>query len=238
MFPSDSIQVVCLKWGTKYSADYVNYLYASIKRNTTLDFNFTCFTDDPTGVHCNTHPLPSGLDGWWNKLYLFSSEIPFPTHARIVYIDLDSVITGNVDDILSVQSDRIVVLRDFYTGLSRKVVGNECVGSGLMAWEHGAHAEIWTRFASNPGDAVSSVAPHGDQKWIERMATSRVYWQDVLPNQVVSYKVHCYAGLPNDARIICYHGRPSIPESILHPVTVFNKTVGPSSWISAHWNDK
>lgn len=45
------INVLCVKWGSRYPADYVNKLYAGIKRNTTWDITFYCFTQDPTGLN-------------------------------------------------------------------------------------------------------------------------------------------------------------------------------------------
>ena len=38
--------VVCLKYGNKYSAEYVNKLYNGVKRNLTIPFEFVCFTED------------------------------------------------------------------------------------------------------------------------------------------------------------------------------------------------
>ena len=38
--------VVCLKWGNKYSAEYVNKLYSMVKRNLTIDYEFVCFTEN------------------------------------------------------------------------------------------------------------------------------------------------------------------------------------------------
>ena len=35
-------------------------------------------------------------------------------------------------------------------------------------------------------------------------------WQDLYPGQVVSYKVHCKDGLPKDARLVKFHGKPRI----------------------------
>lgn len=45
------ISVLCVKWGTRYPASYVNKLYAGIKRNTSWEFDFYCFTEDPSGLY-------------------------------------------------------------------------------------------------------------------------------------------------------------------------------------------
>jgi hypothetical protein len=44
------IEVVCVKYGTKYGADYVNKLYEGIEKNLTLPHRFSCFTEDSTGL--------------------------------------------------------------------------------------------------------------------------------------------------------------------------------------------
>ena len=53
-------QVICISWGTKYGAPYVNRLYAMVARNLTPPFSFTCFTDDAEGFHpgIRAEPLP------------------------------------------------------------------------------------------------------------------------------------------------------------------------------------
>ena len=43
-------QIICIKWGTKYGADYANKLYGMVSRNITPPFRFVCFTDDTTDV--------------------------------------------------------------------------------------------------------------------------------------------------------------------------------------------
>ena len=44
------VNVLCLKWGDRYPAFYVNRLYAAVKRNLRRPFRFVCVTDDPTGL--------------------------------------------------------------------------------------------------------------------------------------------------------------------------------------------
>jgi len=71
----DSVNILCVKWGKKYGADYVNKLYYGVKKNTTKKFIFHCFTDDSTGLHqeINVIPLKESWGGWWGKATLFST---------------------------------------------------------------------------------------------------------------------------------------------------------------------
>lgn len=78
----------CLKWGTRYSADYVNYLQYQ------LDDDLICITDDPTGVDCETMELPNVSTLWWNKMILFNEEF---IKTPGVFYDLDVYIRNKVN---------------------------------------------------------------------------------------------------------------------------------------------
>lgn len=69
--------VVCMKWGTKYGADYVNRLYNMCARNLTIPFKFVCYTDNGDGMleQIDVRPLPemdlpAGPERGWRKLSL------------------------------------------------------------------------------------------------------------------------------------------------------------------------
>lgn len=229
------IHIVCLKWGEKYGPEYVNNLFYSVRKNTTLPFKFHCFTDKIDGIDESVviHSLPyKNIEIWWNKLYLFSKEINIPLGEKVFYIDLDTLITDNIDDLLSVEVDKIVMLRDFLVGLAQTC---STIASGLMAWRHGDYDYVWSDFIKDPQAAIESVHPHGDQGWIEKCITEYNLWQELYPRQVVSFKVHCLNGLPADAAIVCYHGRPSIPESISCKEKIWKFQVTPQPWVSNYW---
>lgn len=236
------INIVCLKWGNKYGPEYVNRLYAMVRRHTTQDFRFWCLTEDVAGIRSEVFivPLQFGdtLDSWWNKIWLFSRDLPIPLGEQIFYIDLDTVIVSNIDDLLTDQVPDIVMLRDFYQGIAR-TAGQ--VGSGLMSWRHGSYEKIWQDFIQNPVAAIKSVHPHGDQAWVERCIDAWYCWQDLFPGRVVSFKIDCADGLPPGSSIICYHGRPSIPDSITQSVdhsTAMKKwTSRAAPWIAEHWRE-
>tara|TARA_B100001250_G_C19712544_1_gene749870 strand:+ start:314 stop:985 length:672 start_codon:yes stop_codon:yes gene_type:complete len=86
------INFVCLKWGTKYSADFVNKLYGMCSRNF-KGFDFHCMTEDPTDIRSevNIIPLPEDdLERWWWKMWLFNEE--WMTLDNGVFLDLDLII--------------------------------------------------------------------------------------------------------------------------------------------------
>ncbi|HIG37520.1 MAG TPA: glycosyltransferase, partial [Oceanospirillaceae bacterium] len=72
-----------MKWGTLYSADYVNRLYAMVSRHLSLDFNMVCFTDDPTGIipDIDCYPIPAmdirtdTPERMWKKLSTFKADL-------------------------------------------------------------------------------------------------------------------------------------------------------------------
>ena len=105
---SNEYFVLCLKHGTKYSAEYVNRLHRMVKRHTTVNFKFACMTEDAQGLDKDiiVIPLPSGLPGWWNKPYMYSNDLPIK--GTILYMDLDVVIANNIDRVII-----IIFIRDF-----------------------------------------------------------------------------------------------------------------------------
>ena len=99
------ITIVCVKWGTKYGPEYVNNLYNAVMRSTANSSafsirKFVCFTDDTSGLHENItcslfDTATESWKGWWLKAQIFS-----PTYfltGWVLYIDLDTVLCGNLD---------------------------------------------------------------------------------------------------------------------------------------------
>ena len=54
---SDDVNILCVKHGIKYSADYVNTLYNMISRHCNLPFKFFCLTDNPNDINPNIHTI-------------------------------------------------------------------------------------------------------------------------------------------------------------------------------------
>lgn len=194
------LNIVCLNAGNYLGrgAEYTNILADSVARNISdkTTYKFICFTDTPAGLdpEIDIRPLPAeNLDGWWNKLALFRDGI-FPAGDRVLYIDLDTVITSGLDEIIKYDGD-FAVLRDF--------IRQEGVQSSVMAWEAGTLNYIWDgwlRFGMPKND-------YGDQDWIERISKVK-FLQDIFPDSFVSYKLQAMHSIPKKARMVVFHGNP------------------------------
>lgn len=142
----------------------------------------------------------AGWPGWWLKMALFDPDIP----GDFLFMDLDTVITGPLDDILAVR--KLTLLRDFYRD-GKKL--KEGLGGGLIYLPEADRAAMWDFWNTNPALNMRLYA-RGDQHLFERLWLQKAdRWQDVVPGQVVSWKVHCKGDvIPPDARIVCMHGKP------------------------------
>ena len=195
------LHIVCLKAGTKYGPEYVNILYDMVSRNLPegFDGDFTCFTDDISGLSPSiaTRPLPHpGLNGWWNKIALFKPGL-FPDGDQVLYFDLDTVITGPLDEIASYRGD-FAILRDFYRP--------DGLQSSVMSWRVSVPEIVWDAWSA--ADCPQDF-PEGDQFVIEQVMCECVdIWQDLYPGQFASYKVHASLGIPKGANVVVFHGEP------------------------------
>jgi hypothetical protein len=98
----NSLTIVCVKWGSKYNADYVNRLYGgllrwapSVKNVDNPGFRLVCYTDDPDGMDDTIQCYPLSIStktwsGWWLKAQVFAPHSDI--NGWVLYLDLDTVI--------------------------------------------------------------------------------------------------------------------------------------------------
>ena len=160
-------------------AEYVGRLVEGIEANMTVPHRFKIIGGEPS---------------WWAKLDLFRPDA-FPARERVLYFDLDTVITGPLDD-LAAYAGPFACLRDFYRPWG--------LGSGVMAWEHGTCDDLWTEWIAKGSPKLKG----GDQVWVEVMRPDAVRLQDQFPGQFASWKRDCVTGIPAGTRVVCFHGVP------------------------------
>ena len=159
--------------------EYVDRLRKGIESNCTLPYTFFVIEN------CIN-------EGWWAKLEIFKY---FPVGDRILYFDLDTLVTGNIDD-LAAYNGEFMALSDWYHP--------EVLNSSIMLFESGTANNIYDKWVELGKPKLMG----GDQQWIYMMKPAAKRIQIEIPNKVVSYKAHCRNGVPDTASVVCFHGRP------------------------------
>ena len=130
-----------------YTPDYVSKLYRSLKRNSSIPFEFVCLSD--TDVEADV-VLPYNhhdkIKKHWHKLKYFSPHFAWQDPGDdIIVMDIDQVITGNVDDLLGypVQDNEMVTYGIWWKSLLKS-------NGGFYKFKSGSLKYIWDEFAENP----------------------------------------------------------------------------------------
>ena len=129
-----------------------------VKRNCTLDYEFHCLTDDPTGIDPAVDvirlPKDPWIKTWWSKLWMFSSEMPLK--GNILFFDLDVVIFDNIDTLFTHNPGKFNIIRDF----NRCRINDwKTSNSSCMRWESGTMNYLWTEFKDKEGKARHKLVP-------------------------------------------------------------------------------
>lgn len=113
------LSVICWKWKpegatyrSEFTGDHVNTLKRMVERNLSVPHRFICFTDDPEGidedieivklwenpVECfGSHKKPN----CFYRIKAFSKDFKDLVGDRFLSLDLDTVITGNIDHLVN-----------------------------------------------------------------------------------------------------------------------------------------
>lgn len=204
--------IICvLKLGGDFIMKDVEILHEMLLKHTTIPFDFVCLTDDDMSKPFRTISLRNKYKGWWSKIELFRSELVL--NERILYFDLDTVITQNIDNLLE-QDEKFIGLLPFN---KKKVKIKDFVASGIMGWiNDGSFSFVYDEF----NYAQARFIYKGDQDYISDKLKENLipitYWQDIVEG-VFSYKRHIRNKKvkKEDARIICFHGKPRPKKVVL-----------------------
>ena len=151
------MNIIFVKWGTKYSSDHVINLYNSLKNYDYPNHDYYCYTDREADVLINaglrTISIPKKplLKKWWNKLKMFDKEF-FPLVGKNLYFDLDVKINSDpFNTIKQIEWDKLTVVdchwkkSNLYKRLSNYDVD---INSSVLAWDTNQSdiAELWNHF--------------------------------------------------------------------------------------------
>jgi hypothetical protein len=196
------------KTGGAFTRDYVIKLAKGVRKNLSKSHRFICLTDDLDKCEAvyddenmiQWEPLIHNWPAWYSKAEIFRPDLN--KYGRFLFIDLSSVIVGSLDEIASYASG-VCVTEDFYHGGPSQSV---------LSYTPKALRHVWDRWIADPDHWMkkgnSMEPPHFRDQVLMSHLTDLDYWQNLYPGQVVSFKRDCEHGVPDNARIVKFHGRP------------------------------
>mgnify|MGYP001177547620 CR=1 FL=1 len=138
------MNIVCLKWGDRFSHEHVNRLYRMVCKNFKHDFNFICHTENADNIDDNIiiQPLPDyGLEKWWWKLTLFEHPASVPN----IFFDLDVVIQNDITHFKDYFiEDKLCLVKSYWKPYQLKQFDTN-INSSIMLW-YGDNTGLWKEF--------------------------------------------------------------------------------------------
>lgn len=229
-----TVDCACVIHGTAYDWLYVDRLYNMLQANCSYKIRMHVFTESTRTVTAPyiKHELTDwpGIAGpkkaWWYKMQLFNAE---HIKGQLLYLDLDTVIVGNIDWIWDLSDKYFWAIRDFKHLWRSTWTG---INSSVMFWDTEKFQWIWDDFKSKN---VTTTAKHfhGDQDYVNSMLdeSSRRFFQDgfikswrwQIKDAGLNLSTRTYnrpdAGTVLDpvTKIMIFHGHPK-PHEIQDPV--------------------
>ena len=142
--------IICMKWGNRYGAEFVNRLHTSIKRHTKKSTQLICFTDNSSSINkdiiCKPLPkinLPETISLTpWRKLSVWQHPLD-KLKGDVLFLDLDLVITGNLDRFFDFNPGKYCVIEN-WTQIGENIGNTSC-----FRFPVGKYDYIFKKFQKN-----------------------------------------------------------------------------------------
>ena len=245
----NKVNVVCVKWGTLYTSDYVNKLYSMVKRNLTMEFDFYCITDDSKDIRseviCKTcpvdwlHDVGSTENQWYKESMFVPGTLP---ERKTLYLDLDVVIVSKLDPLFEYDDASWCMCRDFLKREIPTFHGAVMIFNPKYWYDFFDffHKKVKSGYKLLRGKEQPLIAEYhllNKYKNLKIMPNNWVWSFRLghLRDDVTVYNQNIYRGYkPPDNGIICsFHGFPSQHE-VLQLEYIDKNCV---KWISENWKN-
>jgi hypothetical protein len=203
--PRRDLIVACVRTGDRYPMDYVARLRNMVERFMPVPYQMICLTDQPercsgvTFIDVSDCKLP----GWWAKMVLFAPE--WRHGRRVVYIDLDVVVVGDLGPLAAVPSEVAILASPV------REAGNllyPCkFNSSVMVLRETLTGFIWLDFELDRETIMMLAGNYGDQRAIEMIYPGADILQTMLPKGfIVNYR-NLTMIKPKGAAIVTFGGK-------------------------------
>lgn len=245
------VNILCIKWGTRYSATYVNKLYTGVQRHLKRPFSFHCCTDDARGLDqaINVIPFPEnpGIKrGWPDVLVkLMVTEDGFGNlKGPTLFLDLDVAIMDDITCFFDYKLGENCIIHNWVKWrkeITRKrpAVGN----SSVFRFEAGASQYIYETFIREMAKAEDLSIFNTEQAFMTHAMEAVNWWPE---SWCRSYKKHCRPNFPlnlvlkpkppKGCKILVFHGRPDLDEATRgFRGRKVHHHIRPAPWVEQYW---
>lgn len=235
---------ICTCWDGRdyYPKEYINILYRMVERHTTVPHDWVIYVGPEAegktgGIDPGIRIVPTQMTSWWLVTKFWEPNPVGIETPSLLYLDLDIVILGSLDDLILFPSDH-ACSREYPrvhvpVGAELQAMGaknmNANIGISLIRSNGGAR--VWEEY-------IKEGAPQWDPLVTHSRGNLPLAGQTIINNPkygvktdlfsdqwVCSYKYEVLKrGIPEDCRIVHFHGRPK-------PHEVMEK----HSWIKENW---
>lgn len=216
---SKCVNVVCMKWGDRYDATWVNRLYGMVIRNTTWQVRFVCFTDQSDGIReeVECQPMPevrfeSSLGKYWPKLGLMQEGLG-GLSGMTLFLDLDIVIIGSIDALFT-HEGRFCIIREWKD--PHLGYGN----SSVVRYFIGHEKAVLDRFYATPTREIVDVYDSKEQNFLTKAVDEATFWP---ASWCVPFPITC---MPRN-RVLRFFKTPQKPQNVM--ILVFYGSITPAS---------
>lgn len=249
---SDPVNVICIKYGQLYPADYVNILHRSVRRHLHRPFRFHCCTDDPAGlddgIEVIDFPENPGLKTHWPHVLvkLMITRDGFGgLRGPTLFLDLDVAILDDIDPLFDYEPGKNCIIHNWVNWRKRLLGRRPHVGnSSVFRFEAGPSSDyIYRTFLAEMAQAENTAIFNTEQAFLTHAMKEVVWWPD---QWVRSFKWHLRPVSPLNllvapkarpgCRILVFHGHPNPDEAIAgyRGKSARHSTL-PAPWIAEHW---
>ena len=248
--------IICIKWGTLFGPEYVNRLYSGVRRNIEAKVRFFCMTENADGLHpdINILSLPvepfadtmnaalavANRQGAMRKTSLFRNGLIPDLEGPLLGFDLDVVITGDLTSIWNMAPGKIVMRHDWIEARKGRPTGH----GSVFRFDPVLHGYLYSDLTVNPYAEVEK-ARGSEQRYTSHKAMDRGDFEYIPDDLVVSFKHGCLdlpplnymraPRLPDNARVVCFHGRPKMSEVVSGYRGSLLRWSKPAAWLKEHW---
>ena len=225
------LNVICVKWSTKYSAEYVNKLLSMVKRHITIPFNFYCLTEDKEGIDSDVIiiPIQYDLKIWWNKLAMFEKGFG-DLKGQCLYFDLDIVIQKDIECFIKKHFHKIHCYwknPDMVESDKEVKKRNTINNSSIMSWTANDELlnEVWQEFIEEKEwflELYRGIDRYMDWEFpylIEHYGRELVYSYREGADWYTDTEPFTYR---KNYHVCIFHQEPNITDCLDHPVVIEN----------------